>query len=190
MKNSVKNLIENYENLSEDEKDVFKKEIDKKENEYFSKIYTSRKERKNSVIAERKEELDEMEKEIVAMLKQFLPKVNYLLKYATFEGKILHIRKNRIGFDVVMDRSKKFEFYCETFSGVGLGYNRGKGFLFAYANGQPCTSVSEQYECACNVSMRIEKDYDQIIQIIDRKVDTIINYNQKADRDTQACYKF
>lgn len=31
MKNSVKNLIEKYENLSEDEKNVFKKEIDKKE---------------------------------------------------------------------------------------------------------------------------------------------------------------
>lgn len=41
-----------------------------------------------------------------------------------------------------------------------------------------------------NPAMYIEKDYDQIIQIIDRKVDAIINYNQKADRDTQACYKF
>lgn len=190
MDNSVKNLVKYYEKLSKNEKDVFKKELSEKENEYYSEIYASRKERMNSVIADRNQKLDEMEKEIVVMLKQALPKVNSLLKYATFEGKILHIQKNRIGFDVVMDRSKKFEFYCETFSGVGLGYNRGKGFLFAYANGQPCTSVSEQYECACNVSMRIEKDYDQIIQIIDRKVDTIINYNQKADRDTKSCYKF
>lgn len=131
------------------------------------------------------------------MLKQAIPKIESLLKYDTFEGKegkLLHIRQNlnclSIGFDIVMDSSKKFEFYCETFSGVGLGYNRGKGFLFVYANGQPCTSVSEQYECAYNVSIRIEKDYDQIIHIIDRKVDAVINCNGKFDRDTQSCYKF
>lgn len=194
MENSVKNLIENYEKLNEDEKNIFKNEIDKKENEYYSKIYTSRKERKNSVIAERKEELDEMQYEIVTRLKQLISKIESLLKYDTFEGKLLHIRKgtNRlcIGFDVVMDRSKKFEFYCETKDGMVLGYNREKGFSFVYANGQPCTSVIWQFRCAYDVSRLLEKDYDEVIQIIDRKVDAVINYNGKFDRDTKSCYKF
>lgn len=194
MEKLVKNLIENYEKLSEDEKVVFKKEIDKKENDYFSNIYKSRKERKNSVIAERKQELDNLQCEIVTRLKYSMPKIESLLKYDTFEGKLLHIRKSMnllgIGFDVVMDRSKKFEFYCETADGVVLGYNREKGFSFVYANGQPCTSVIWQFRCAYRVSRLLEKDYDEIIQIIDRKVDAVINYNGKFDRDTKSCYKF
>lgn len=193
MNNSVKNLVEYYEKLSKDEKNVFKKELSEKENEYYSEIYASRKERMNSVIAERNQELDEKEKEIVAMLKQALPKVNYLLKYATFEGKVIHIRKsmNRlgIGFNIVMTRSKKFEFYCETSSGVVLGYNE-EGFSFVYANGQPCTSVIWQFRCVCDVSSLLEKDYDEIIKLIDHKIDAVINYNGKFDRETKSHYKF
>ncbi len=192
MNNSVKNLVEYYEKLSKDEKNVFKKELSEKENEYYSEIYASRKERMNSVIAERNQKLDEMEKEIVAMLKQALPKVNYLLKYATFEGKVIHIRKNMnclgIGFNIVMNRSNRFEFYCESSSGVVLGYNE-KGFSFVYVNGQPCTSVIWQYRCAFDVLRVLEKDYDEIIKLIDRKVDAVINYNGKFDRNTKSCYK-
>lgn len=201
---NLNEIMEAYEMLSKKEKNIFEKEIQSKKEEQFEILRNDRQERTKLAEEAREAELNEMEKEIVAMLKQALPKVEYLIKYATFEGDILHVWKYMRNWRFKRPNSRRgevYEFYYNSSyhysSGkiasdyVGIGYIRGKGFSFIYdRDDRPCERIRNQHEAVCKYLKMLDEEYDEIIKKIDDKVDSIISGRRHGDRDAKSCYKF
>lgn len=203
MKNSVETLIAHYEKLSKEDKDVFENEIEKKKNEYknkyFSNIYKSRKKRVESATAERKKELDKMESEIPVMLKKAYKEIEFLLNYATYEGRIL--RMWEYDGDCVFNRTDKEDFmYKSSYHNrdgkwshyyIEVLYSRKNGFTFEYeCDDTLCTYVTEQYEAVCHLMKFLDEKKDEIVKDIDDEIEKIIKAHRKADRTAkQSCYK-
>ena len=194
---NVNDVVKAYEMLSKKDRDLFEKEIQNKREHQFEILRNDRNEKAKLAKKAREAELNKMEREIVHMLKQALPKVEYLIKYDTFEGHILHVWPYME--DWCFDAGQ-YEFYYKTYyfpNGdpdgypVGIGYSRSKGFSFVYRNsGRSCTSIRIQHNVVHKFLKMLDEEYDEIIKEIDDEVDSIISGRRHGDRDTKSCYKF
>lgn len=193
---NLNEIMEAYEMLPKREQDLFEKEIQNKKEHQFEILCNDRREMAKLAEEAREAELDKMEREIVMMLKKALPKVEYLIKYDTFEGDLLHVWAHRGSWRFVRPCSKEvYEFYYDNGSvfnnDAGIGYTRSKGFAFIYANsGRPCKSIRIQHEIACDYLKMLDEKYDEITKAIDEEVDSIISGRRHGDRDAKSCYKF
>lgn len=201
---NVNEIMEAYEMLSKEDKDLFENEIQNKKEEQFKILHQERREKVKAAKNEREAELDKMEKEIPVLLKQVAKKLEPLLQYDTFEGDLLNVWPYRGSWRFVRPNSysrEVYEFYYDTLYhsegrlsnySAGIGYIRGKGFSFIYENdGRPCTRIRIQHEVVCDCLKMLDREHDEIMRIIDIHINSLIKSSRHADRDAkQSHYKF